>query len=81
MKIRIGMGGGERDLEIEIEDPDAFTSALEASLAGGTPMVWVTALDGHRYGLVAKRVTYLEVEPVRARAVGFGGSTSAQSGK
>lgn len=70
-KLRIGMDGA-RELAIEVEDIDGAVSTLEKGVADGAALVWLTDKQGGRYGIVAARVAFVEVERASDRSVGFG---------
>lgn len=69
-KLRVGVEGA-RELEIEVDDVDAATAALEKGLADGS-MIWLQDSKGDRHGIVAARLAFVEVEITRERSVGFG---------
>jgi len=69
-KMRIGVEGA-RELEIEVDDLDAATEALEAGLNDGS-MVWLTDSKGDRHGIVGGRLAFVEIEVSSDRSIGFG---------
>ena len=69
-KLRIGVEGA-RELEIEVDDIEAATAALEKGVSDGS-LVWLVDSKGDRHGVVAGRLAFVEVEIKRERAVGFG---------
>lgn len=69
-KMRIGIEGA-REIEIEVEDLDAASADLEASV-GSQSIVWITDSKGDRHGIVSARLAFIEVESTSDRSVGFG---------
>lgn len=69
-KMRIGIEGA-REIEIEVENLDAATADLEASV-GSQTIVWITDSKGDRHGIVSARLAFIEVESTSDRSVGFG---------
>ncbi|MBT8212504.1 MAG: DUF3107 family protein [Acidimicrobiia bacterium] len=59
-RIRIGITSA-RELEIEIEDAGEFIKSMEAGRTDGS-IVWVEDFKGHRHGIVADRVAFIEVQ-------------------
>jgi hypothetical protein len=71
-KVRIAVEAS-RELEFEIDDPDAMASALEAGLAAGDKLVWVTDSKGHRHGIRVMNLAFVEIEgELTNSGVGFG---------
>lgn len=71
MRVKIGLTGAPRELDLDIEDADEFAKSLEAAVEGEEAMVWVTALDGRRHGVVVSKLAYVEWEPDTERRIGF----------
>ena len=71
-KVKIGITHSARDIEIEVEDSDAFMRDFEAMVSGTEKLWWVTDQQGNRHGLVVDRLAYVEVGPDHDRTVGFG---------
>ena len=72
VKVKIGVVNAPRELELDIEDVDAFAAAFEAAMTGDDRVWWVTEADGRRRGLVVDKVSYVDIEPERDRTIGFG---------
>lgn len=71
-KVRVAVEAS-RELEFEIDDPDAFAKAIEAGLAGGDDIVWVTDSKGNRHGIRVANLAFVEIEgEVKGAGVGFG---------
>jgi len=72
-KIKIGLIHVPREIEVEVDDVDAFIRDFENAFDGNGPVWWVTEIDGRRHGLVVDKVAFVDVEPRRDRgAIGFG---------
>ena len=61
VKVRVGVQSA-REIEFELADPDAFVADIEKAVAAGDGVVWVTDAKGHRHGIAAEKVAFLEVE-------------------
>ena len=72
VKVKIGVTFASREIEIEIEDVDAFVLEFEAAMTSDSAVWWVTDSSGWRRGLIVDKVSYVEIEPERDRTVGFG---------
>jgi hypothetical protein len=71
-KVRIAVESS-RELEFEVEDPDAMAAALEAGLAAGDEIVWITDSKSHRHGIRVANLAFVEIEGERQNSgVGFG---------
>jgi hypothetical protein len=68
-KLRVGIDGA-RELEIEVDDVDNAVASLEKGVSANS-LIWVTDSRGGRYGIVAGRVAFVEVERANDRSVGF----------
>jgi hypothetical protein len=72
IKVKIGITFSPREIEIEISDVDAFVTEFETAMSGESSVWWVTDGSGRRRGLVADKVSYVDIEPERDRRIGFG---------
>jgi len=72
VQVKIGVTFASREIELEIEDIDAFVSDFEAAMASESQVWWITDLDGRRRGLVVDKVSYVDIEAERDRTIGFG---------
>ena len=70
-KVRVGVDSA-RELEIEVEDPDAISTAYEKAIESGDPVLWITDAKGHRFGVSVASVAFIEFERPEQRGVGFG---------
>jgi hypothetical protein len=74
-RIRIGLQMA-RELEFEVEDIDSVISQLESAMGKGDGPVWITDAKGHRHGIAAGKVAFVEVESdEKPGGVGFGSSS------
>jgi len=61
-----------REIEIEVEDGEAIASEIEAALADGRALVWVTDRDGVKHGLNVEKIAFIELESEDPkRGIGF----------
>ena len=75
MDVRIGVTHTPREIEVELDDADGdkLVKDVEAALAKGSNMLWVTDRKGRRVGIPAEKVAYIEIgSPSEERRVGFG---------
>jgi hypothetical protein len=72
VQVKIGVTFAPREIELEIEDIDAFVSDFEGAMASESRVWWITDLDGRRRGLVVDKVSYVDIEAERDRTIGFG---------
>ena len=72
IKVKIGVTFAPREIEIEIEDVEAFVSNFDAAMTSDARVWWITDSTGRRRGLVADKVSYVDIEPPLDRTVGFG---------
>lgn len=70
--VKIGVTFAPREIELEVEDVEAFISEFESAMSSDAAVWWVTDSTGRRRGLVVDKVSYVDIEPERARMVGFG---------
>lgn len=71
-KVRIAIESS-RELEFEVDDPDALIAALETGLADGTDIVWITDSKANRHGIRVANLAFVEIDDEGDRSgVGFG---------
>lgn len=70
-KVRIGIKSA-RELEIEVEDPVAMSTAYEKALKRKDAVLWITDTNDHRFGISIDSVAFIEIERPEDRGVGFG---------
>ncbi|HEX9855207.1 MAG TPA: DUF3107 domain-containing protein [Acidimicrobiia bacterium] len=71
VKVRIGVHSA-RELELDVEDADATVAAVEKAVSNGDGLVWIKDAKGHRHGIVAAQIAFVEVESKDEKSVGFG---------
>jgi hypothetical protein len=71
VKVKIGVTFAPREIELEVEDIDAFVSEFETAMASDDPVWWVTDSSGRRRGLVVDKVSYVDIEAHKHRTIGF----------
>lgn len=74
MDVRIGITQTPREIELEMtEDGAAVAEAVEAAVAAGDSLLWLTDRRGRRVGIPAAKIAYVELgSPSDDRRVGFG---------
>jgi Protein of unknown function (DUF3107) len=71
VKVHIGVQSA-RELDLDVEDGEKTVAAVEKALGDGDAMVWITDGKGHRHGIVASKIAFVEVENKDEKSVGFG---------
>jgi len=71
MRVRIGVADTSREVELDVDDTDAFIAMVEEAHTRGDAFVWVDALDGKRVGIPITRLGFIEIEPAHRVNVGF----------
>jgi hypothetical protein len=69
--VRIGVKSA-RELELEVDDPQAVSSAFEKALKGKDSVLWITDTRDHRFGIAIDSIAFIEIERPADRGVGFG---------
>jgi len=70
-KIRLGVSAA-RELEFDVEEPDAVSDAYEKAVKKGDALLWFTDASGHRFGITVASIAFIELEQPQDRDVGFG---------
>jgi hypothetical protein len=74
--VRIGVTYTPKEIEIELADDvdrDKVMSDVDATLANGAKVLWLTDKRGRSVGVPADKVAYVEIgSPGDDRRVGFG---------
>ena len=76
MDVRIGVTQAPREVNLEVadEDGEATIALIEAALAGGEAVLWLTDRRGKRVAVPAAKIAYVEVGVADGdRRIGFGG--------
>lgn len=74
MDVRIGVTQSPREIELEMSDEaETVAKAVEAAVAAGDKLLWLTDRKGRRIGIPAAKIAYVEIgTPSEERKVGFG---------
>ena len=74
MDVKIGVVYTPKELLIEVDGSvDELRATIDAALGGKDPMVWLTDKKGHRIGVPADKIAYVEIgSDDAAHKVGFG---------
>lgn len=77
-KVRVGIVSA-RELELEVEDAEQVSAAVEGALSNGDGLFWITDSRGQRYGIVTEKLAFLQVEKAETRpGVGFSAKEAAK---
>lgn len=68
--VRVGLESA-RELELVVDDADAFATQYEKAVKGKDQILWVTDAYGHRFGLTLSTVAFVEIVKPTDRGVGF----------
>ncbi len=74
MQVRIGVIYSPKEIEVDVEDEgsDELAQHIEKTLADGAAVLWLTDRRGRRVGVVADKVSYIEIgSETGDRRVGF----------
>jgi hypothetical protein len=75
MDVRVGVTQAPKEIQVELaDDTDQATivADVEAALADGSGVLWLTDKKGRRVGVPAAKLAYVEIgSPNEERRVGF----------
>ena len=74
MQVRIGVIYTPKEIEVELDDDesDDVAKLIEKTLSDGAPVLWLTDRRGRRVGVVADKISYVEIgSETGDRRVGF----------
>jgi Protein of unknown function (DUF3107) len=75
MDVRVGVTQAPKEIHVELADDveqSTVVSSVEAALADGSGVLWLTDRKGRRVGIPAAKVAYVEIgSPNEERRVGF----------
>lgn len=74
MDVRIGVTHTPKEIELEMtDDADGVAKTVEAAVAAGDKLLWLTDRRGRRVGVPAAKLAYVDIgTPSEERRVGFG---------
>ena len=76
MEVRIGVIHTGKELRLDLEPEaavDDVVSAVEAAIAGTTPVLWLTDKEGDRHAVAADKIAWVDIAVGQAtKRVGFG---------
>ena len=64
MDLRIGVTDNPKEIKVEMADDTdvaALRSEVDAAVAGGGPMLWLTDVRGRQVGVPAARIAYVDI--------------------
>ncbi|WKZ82409.1 MAG: DUF3107 family protein [Acidimicrobiia bacterium] len=70
-RVKIGITFAPREIDVEVEDADAFMAEFARIVEEGVRVWWVTDREQHRHGVLVDKIAYVDVEPERDRKIGF----------
>ena len=71
MRVRIGLADTGTDIDIDIEDVDAFVKELEAAIESSASLMWLEDPERGRYGIAVNKIAYVHIEGASSRSVGL----------
>ncbi|MEO2087638.1 MAG: DUF3107 domain-containing protein [Acidimicrobiales bacterium] len=75
MDLRIGVTDNPKEIKVELADDTdvaALRSEVDAAVAGGGPMLWLTDVRGRQVGVPAARIAYVDIDAAGSdNPVGF----------
>ncbi|MGI9648619.1 MAG: DUF3107 family protein [Acidimicrobiia bacterium] len=71
MRVRIGLADTGTDIDVDLEDVDAFVKELEAAIESSAALMWVEDPERGRYGISVAKIAYVHVEGEKTRSVGL----------
>jgi hypothetical protein len=74
MDVRIGVTYTPKEIEVDLGDGDdsKLVDQIEKTLGNGAAVLWLTDKRGRRVGVMADKVSYVEISSEAAeRRVGF----------
>lgn len=74
MDIRIGIVNAPREVTLETGDDqsiDDIKSVIDAAVAGGDALVWLTDKKGRQTGFPASKIAYIEIGESEGQRIGF----------
>ncbi|MEY2418693.1 MAG: hypothetical protein QOG90_1373 [Actinomycetota bacterium] len=76
MDVRIGVIYTGKELEVDLPDEtnrDEISKAIDAAVAGDSPVLWLTDRKGKTIGVPSEKIAYVELGRQSSdRRVGFG---------
>lgn len=70
--VRIGVVDSPKELVLEVDDePKDLVEKIDAASGESAGLLWLTDSKGKKIGISVSKIAYLEIEPERARTVGF----------
>jgi hypothetical protein len=73
--LRIGVTDNPKEIKVELADDTdvaALRSEVDAAVAGGGPMLWLTDVRGRQVGVPAARIAYVDIDAAGSdNPVGF----------
>jgi hypothetical protein len=70
MRVRIGLADTGSDIDVELDDGEAFVKELEAAIEAGKTLVWADD-DNGRYAIAVNKIAFVHIEGEKSRSVGL----------
>lgn len=73
MKVRIAVAQTGREIEVDVDDAEAFIKEVQEAFESGARLFWVTDVKKNRVAVAVEKIGYVEVETDDTKQqVGFG---------
>ncbi len=73
MKVRIAVAQTGREIEVDVDDAEAFIEEVREAFESGSRLFWVTDVKKNRVAIAVEKIGYVEVETDDTKQqVGFG---------
>ncbi len=73
VRVRIAVAQTGREIEVEVDDAEAFIAEVQAAFEADARLFWVTDVKKNRVALAVSKIGYIEVETDDTKQqVGFG---------
>ena len=69
--MRIGLQS-VREIEVEVDDAEQVIEAIQAAMANGDSVAWITDTKDTRHGLAVDKLAFIQVDAEEEKMVGFG---------
>ncbi|MBT8166394.1 MAG: DUF3107 family protein [Acidimicrobiia bacterium] len=71
MRVRIGLADTGTDVDVDIEDADAFVTELQEAIDSDKSLIWVEDPERGRYAIAVGKIAYVHIEGEQTRSVGL----------
>ena len=71
MRVRIGLADTGTDVDVDIEDADAFVAELQKAIDSDKSLIWVEAPERGGYAIAVGKIADVHLEGEQTRSVGL----------